>query len=167
MKFIRRFKESSLHKAMGLELGTFREVELDAGKGEQHCRGFYLHFNGMRIGIVATDEGPVFLCNEDKYLLDKHTAHFLLRKNSEINTFIFMWEGDVKLQISYLRSLIKYDEKWVDDSIFDFFSWLYEASGKRKFYAYYTVKNVSATELYPYESLHRSGHTLATLPAYA
>ena len=54
MKFIRKFKESSLHKAMGLELGTFREIELDAAKDVQHCRGFYVYFNGKRIGIVAT-----------------------------------------------------------------------------------------------------------------
>lgn len=80
MKFIRKFKESSLHKAMGLELGTFREIELDATKDVQHCRGFYVYFNGKRIGIVATDEGPVFLCDQEKFLLDERTVHFCCKK---------------------------------------------------------------------------------------
>ena len=78
---------------MGLELGTFREFELDAEKDLQHCRGFYAHFNGKRIGIVATDEGPVFLCGQEKYLLDERTVHFCC-KNAEVNTFIFMWDGE-------------------------------------------------------------------------
>lgn len=161
MKFIRKFKESSLQKAMGLELGTFREFELDGEKDLQHCRGFYAHFNGKRIGIVATDEGPVFLCGQEKYLLDERTVHFLLQKNAEVNTFIFMWDGGVKLQIPYLRSLIEYNGKWVDDSIFDFFSWIYEASGRKRFYSYYTVKYVSAAELCPYQPLQRPGKTLS------
>ncbi|GAA0849843.1 hypothetical protein GCM10008915_61640 [Bifidobacterium pullorum subsp. gallinarum] len=157
MKFIRRFKDSSLHKAVGLELGSFRELELDAGKDVQYCRGFYVHFNTKLIGIVATDEGPVFICDQEKFLLDEQTLHFLLQKNAEVNTFIFMWEGKVKLQIPYLRSLVEYNGKWVDDSIFDFFSWLYEASGRKRFYSYYRLKHVSAAELFPYRPLQREG----------
>lgn len=89
MKFIRRFKENSLQKSIGLELETFKEMELGAGKDEQHCRGFYLHYNGKRIGIVATNEGPVFLCNEDKYLLDQHAVHFIL-KNIGSSTLLYL-----------------------------------------------------------------------------
>ena len=71
----------------------------------------------------------VFLCGQEKYLLDERTVHFCC-KNAEVNTFIFMWDGS-ETPNSLLRSLIEYNGKWVDDSIFDFFRGSYEASGRK------------------------------------
>ncbi|GAE05637.1 hypothetical protein JCM10914_1748 [Paenibacillus sp. JCM 10914] len=155
MRLIRRFKESLLHKPVVLELSTLQEIELDVRTEIPCCRGFYINVGSKRIGIVATDEGPVLLCNQDKFLLKKDAFRFILQQNEEINTFTFMWKDGVKIQIPYVRSLIRSNGQWIDDYIFDFFAWLYEAAESHRFFAYYTVPGISITELFPDQTIHR------------
>ncbi|MGG1878201.1 hypothetical protein ABDI30_11615 [Paenibacillus cisolokensis] len=159
MKVIRKFKEFAWERPVGLDLDTFQEKQLDQEEDVEYCRGFYMLHNNVMIGIVATDEGPAFFSNGKVYLLKEKGFRFVLKSSGDSNNFTFMWEGQVEFHVNYLRSWIQGGGKQASESSVDFYSWLCEAAAMKRFYSFYTVKNVKARELFATLMTHPPAHT--------
>ncbi|WP_019640546.1 hypothetical protein [Paenibacillus fonticola] len=114
------------------------EVEIVRDKHAHYRRGYYINCQGKLLGIVATSRGPLFFCDGDTYLLQDNFK-FQLLHHTEENTFMFTWEGSIKLHIVYPRMLYKRGDVWVDDMVQDFFTWLVMATKRKKFYSFYTL----------------------------
>lgn len=144
MKIISHFQDAAQTRHRGVEPYSLQEVRLTPDMNIEYTRGFYVHHNGDLIGIVATAEGPVFFHNQDKYLLQEGSYSFLLQKKNTENIFFFEWQGACALKISYTPVLINHGGRWVDDPVWDFFSWLTKAVRKKRFAGYYTVDEISS-----------------------
>lgn len=138
MTLIRNFRHRSTFVCKGLDLLTMKEVEIMREKQANFRRGYYINQKGQLLGIVATPKGPLLFCNGDNYLL-KDNFKFHLLQNGKENTFLFTWEGEIKLRIVYPRVLYRKDDHWVDDMNQDFFTWLVAAVKRKKFYSFYTL----------------------------
>ncbi|MNJ52985.1 hypothetical protein D3C77_483550 [compost metagenome] len=145
MKLIRNFRHRSIYHSKGLDLLTLKEFEIVRDKQAHYRRGYYINYQGRLLGIVATSKGPLFFCDDDTYLLQKNFK-FQLLHHAEENTFMFTWEGNIKLHIVYPRVLYKRDDVWVDDMVQDFFTWLVMAVKRKKFYSFYTLDEAEQQE---------------------
>lgn len=142
MKIICNFQDATQTGFRGVNPYSLKEIMLTSDMKIDYCRGFYTQFKGDLLGIVATGDGPVFFYNQDKYLLQENAYSFLLQKKNTENVFFFEWQGACVMQISYTPVLVKQGGKWVDDLIWDFFSWLTNAVRMKRFFNYYTVSEI-------------------------
>lgn len=148
MKLVRSFIQNSEYGFKGLDLATMKEVELVRLKQAKFRRGFYVNHNGQLIGIVATTKGPMFFCNDKQYLL-KDQFKFHLLHQPRTNTFLFEWNGEIKLHVTYKRILYKKGNALVDDMVQDFYTWLVAASSRKRFYNFYTVEDEGVVNKLP------------------
>lgn len=136
MNVVAHFRDGS----RGMELDTFREIELTKQLRRYRQRGFYMNYRKNRIGIVATPDGPVFFGNGQVYLLREQPFRFWLHQQKWRIGFRFEWNGEMKLSFTYPRIVYRDGRTWEVDEFRDFCCWLVEAVKKNNFMDFYTVK---------------------------
>ncbi|MGG6311312.1 hypothetical protein [Paenibacillus macerans] len=135
MNVVAHFRDGS----RGMELASFREIELTKQCKRYQLRGFFMDYRKNRFGIVATPDGPVFFGNGQFYPLKEQPFQFWLRRQKGRIGFRFEWNGEIKLRFSYSRVLYRNGQAWEADEVRDFCCWLVEAAKKNNFYDFHTT----------------------------
>lgn len=129
MNVVSHFRDSS----RGMELPSLREIELTRQDKKRQLRGFYMDYRKYRVGIVATQDGPVFFSDGHFYLLREHTFEFSLQRRKGKIVFRFEWNGEMKLSFTYPRVFYRDGCVWEADETRDFCSWLVNAVKRSSF----------------------------------
>ncbi len=108
--------------------GSFEELERSMLPADVALwRGYYVNIGECICGYYATTEGPIFFCNEKRYLLteQKYTAEVEIGIGG--NVFMLKYDGTPCVEIKYPSIKYKDYDNWSDDLTVDFFLWIADA----------------------------------------
>ncbi|HBF36151.1 MAG TPA: hypothetical protein DDW50_02395 [Firmicutes bacterium] len=91
------------------------------------------------IGVFATDQGPVFFVNKQRYLLNGNEWDFSVKqKNTQNNTFRFVYNKVVVYEANYKRVTELGVHPYADEEFMDFYTWMTKKKISKTFIQYYT-----------------------------
>jgi len=139
MNIIRNFRDESI----GLDLDSLTEIKLYKNMSRttiHYYRGFYINCQGNLVGVIATGKGPAFFHNMDIFFLRERPFRFTLESDPYNNTVHFIYDGRLRMKVTYAREQCLPGGVCLEDERHDFFIWLVRAVDNRKFYDFYTLK---------------------------
>lgn len=122
------------------ENGEFVEKNrMDITELKETWIGYYKNTEKGLIGIFASDCGPVFFVNNERYLLTEGSWDFEISVIADYSHFSFWHDGKEYFNIDYLNEADIGIHPYADEEFMDFFVWLSKCKDSRTFITFYTV----------------------------
>lgn len=121
--------------------GSLREVPASSvPKNEILPLANYIKLHDKYYGVFATESGPCFFFQSDKYLLNATNVAAEHTKGDVQHHFRLIYNGKTVIDLHYARWNNVDIDAWSDESFIDFFIWLTKSSVNQEFIQMWTLR---------------------------
>jgi hypothetical protein len=119
--------------------GPLKEVSASSVQEEKIAKlGNYIKFDGKYYGIYATENGPCFFYQGNKFLLNDPGVVFQHTRGGDQHHFRFTYIDKVIINLKYDHWDDLDIDPWSEEDFIDFFIWLTKSSSNQEFIKMWT-----------------------------
>ena len=122
--------------------GEFEEIlRADLPQEIALWRGYYLSLEKVVYGIYASEIGPIFFCQCERFPLSSKSCQIQFIDGKQEKCFVLFWEGIKKVEAKYSPIKYKDYDNWSSDEEFvDMFLRISRDLSRDLFWKYYTIE---------------------------